>query len=155
MTILGLQVGELYDLVTSNTHSSFPVCRKADTRLQGTIPRKRLAVLFARRAFGKSLSETGSIDFNERSSDSPDQEEMFSSNIVKIFSPLVPWADLEKPYPRYPPLDHTTVLLDEDRLKVRGPCIPIYFWSFGGCVCGGGGGCSRFFEKTLPEIVTN
>ena len=60
-----MQVGELYDLVTSNTHSSFPVCRKADTRLQGTIPRKRLAVLFARRAFGKSLSETGSIDFNE------------------------------------------------------------------------------------------
>ena len=44
---------------------------------------------------------------------------MFSSKITKIFSPLVPWAELEKPYPRYPALDRTTGLLDEDRMKVR------------------------------------
>ena len=68
---------------------------------------------------------------------------MFSSNITKIFSPLVPWADLEKPYPRYPPLDHTTMLLDEDRLKVRERAMYPD-------LCG-----SRFLNPALPEIVTN
>eukprot|EP00039_Didymoeca_costata_P014963 m.247499 g.247499 ORF g.247499 m.247499 type:complete len:870 (-) comp16127_c0_seq1:85-2694(-) len=86
-----MNVGELYDIVSSTKHNMFPVTGDNAT-LQGTIARKRLAVIYKKKAFG-----TPRENFVVPN--------LFSSSESELQSPLILWEELEHWYPKYPEFD--------------------------------------------------
>eukprot|EP00040_Diaphanoeca_grandis_P014466 m.73424 g.73424 ORF g.73424 m.73424 type:complete len:826 (+) comp24557_c0_seq1:164-2641(+) len=96
-----MNVGELYDSVCNTTHSCFPVVSHENS-LQGTIVRKRLGMLFQKKAFSENVVE-GALDDTEFP--------------IENLSPVIDWNELEMPYPRFPPLE-TVPPSAEEREKV-------------------------------------
>eukprot|EP00036_Acanthoecidae_sp_10tr_P016650 CAMPEP_0206298914 /NCGR_PEP_ID=MMETSP0106_2-20121207/6927_1 /ASSEMBLY_ACC=CAM_ASM_000206 /TAXON_ID=81532 /ORGANISM="Acanthoeca-like sp., Strain 10tr" /LENGTH=907 /DNA_ID=CAMNT_0053729613 /DNA_START=27 /DNA_END=2750 /DNA_ORIENTATION=+ len=126
-----ITVGALYDTVTSNTHGCFPVMRTSGV-LQGLILRKRVAMIFAHKAFGLGLDNgnaapaEGTVDAAAGAAERNDLTErtlsqsfgpavttVESEDPTELLSPLVTWEMLEKPYPRYPDVSDNPPTDDE------------------------------------------
>jgi hypothetical protein len=90
-------VGVIYDILTSCTHTNFPVVDTDDNGiLFGTIGRNSLCVLLKQRAFGHPHTDVKSDH----------SDDAINCNYLDVddakYYPLVQWDVLEKSYPKYP-----------------------------------------------------
>jgi chloride channel 7 len=104
------RVGVIYDILTSCTHSNFPVIDTDENGiLFGTIGRNALCVLLQQRAFGHPHTDTKA----EHSDDA------INSNYLRVegddakYYPLVQWDVLEKSYPKFPSASELRISADE------------------------------------------
>lgn len=109
------RVGVIYDILTSCTHSNFPVTDTDENGiLFGTIGRNALCVLLQLRAFGHPHTDTKA----EHSDDA------INSNYLRVegddvkYYPLVQWDVLEKSYPKFPSASELRISADEREFLV-------------------------------------
>jgi chloride channel 7 len=101
------KVGIVHDILTSCSHSNFPVVDTDDGGvLDGTIGRNDLCILLQQRAFGRPCL-------------SPD-EAIAGRDFIVVehgdnhkYIPLVQWAVVEKAYPKYPRIEDVDLSADD------------------------------------------
>eukprot|EP00978_Attheya_sp_CCMP212_P019924 scaffold56580_cov52-Attheya_sp.AAC.3 len=96
------KVGILYDILSTTSHSNFPVVDTDDEDvLYGTIAANEMCTLLQKRAFGNPMSV--SMDTSYHGHDTS-----LTHNYLELepdkrrFSPIVQWETVERAYPRYP-----------------------------------------------------
>jgi len=98
-------VGVVYDILKSCSHSDFPVIDTDDGGvLDGTIGRNDLCILLQQRAFGRPIYSP---------EDSPEYSDCVVIENDHKYLPLVQWEVVERAYPKYPRIEDVSLSGDD------------------------------------------